>query len=480
MMKHRKNASVDKKKIFYRRVSSHGQSIEMQINAEEKYRKQYNENDIIEINDVAVSANKVKIPGRTGLVEVMDNIKRGYVDALYVYDRSRLARNFYEYFELIDLFLSNNIKVVFTTTDFSYPPFSNNYLTEGFNAIAIEEEGKGIARRIRDKNKRLPVKKFGYKVEKGNSKKSYVIDDQYRFILCELFDEAAKIETLEEFFTLIMNFSRRLGGASNIPKLVRILSDCFYAASEETNGHYSNLAYVEPVVSLETFKLVQMKTKGYINRMERNVESQRNTDVLSPYCVQCGKQMKYKVNPYAETGTYSCSNKHKKIEVSGEEYNACICQVTKHVLSRLEAREIEKQTITYLNQLIKRFENQRFQTRAAIQQKELDVATLHFKDIHSQKCEAILTQLKDLKKDHNILNQQIVLCEENKIQIGYLLESITHEYYKSLSKQEFLTLGPLIIKKGVVQEGKIEFEILFNRYLKQEGHGILKLEGCDK
>lgn len=93
--------SNGKLKVFLRRVSTENQSLEMQIAADKKYRDAFDEDEYIEVNELGVSANKVKLKDREKMLEVISIISQGKVDTLYVYDRSRLTRNFYEYLEMV-------------------------------------------------------------------------------------------------------------------------------------------------------------------------------------------------------------------------------------------------------------------------------------------------------------------------------------------------------------------------------------------
>lgn len=251
----------DKLILFLRRVSTENQSLEMQVAADKKYRDVLDEDEYLEVNELGVSANKISLKDREKMVEVIRLIKQGEIAKVYVYDRSRLTRNFYEYLELVDLFIANNIEIIFTTTDASYSNFSSNYLVEGFNGILIEEEGKGIARRVADNNRKLPSRKFGFIVNKKDNMKKYALVSEYKTQLINLFEKANQIKNTKEFIELITVFS----GVFNKPpmKIVKILTDCFYAGYEKIGERYALLSYVEPVVTIEVFSEVQKSRALY-------------------------------------------------------------------------------------------------------------------------------------------------------------------------------------------------------------------------
>lgn len=236
------------------------------------------------------------------MVGVIRLIEQGVIGRIYIYDRSRFTRNFYEYLELVDLFIVNNIEVIFTTTDSSYSTFSSNYLVEGFNGILIEEEGKGIARRTSDNNRKLPTKKFGYIVKKENNMKSYVLDSELQPLFKDLFTKASLIQNTKEFIELITFYDKEFNKKKKPIGIVKILTDPFYSGSEKIGNHYSPLFYVESVVSSELFSEVQKHIEPYVKRLEGKMNECSEENILTPYCASCKKKMIYRVSKVGESG----------------------------------------------------------------------------------------------------------------------------------------------------------------------------------
>ncbi|MCT8139975.1 recombinase family protein [Anaerobacillus sp. CMMVII] len=278
-----------KLQVFFRRVSTENQSLEMQIEADKKFRDQLDDDEYIEVNELAISANKIKLKDREKLLEVIRLIENGEVSTVYVYDRSRLARNFYEYLQLVDLFITHDVEVVFTTTDASYSAFTSNYLVEGFNGILIEEEGKAIARRVAESHRKLPSKKFGLDTNKSDDgKKNYTLQLHYKEPLLRLFETASEVSSATSFIELLSHFSRVL--KKQPTDILRMLTDSFYTGHEQIGNRFSKLSYVEPLLTLELYKTVQVAIKPFIERLQNNLDERSGENVLHPYCDICNEK----------------------------------------------------------------------------------------------------------------------------------------------------------------------------------------------
>ncbi|TYS54722.1 recombinase family protein [Rossellomorea marisflavi] len=96
----------------------------MQLEAAKPYIKEYNPDEIVRLNDHGVSALKNKLEQRPALKELLDLIRNDEVDTLIDYQRDRLAREFYEYLEIILLIYTHKVKVIFTAT--GHLPFNHD------------------------------------------------------------------------------------------------------------------------------------------------------------------------------------------------------------------------------------------------------------------------------------------------------------------------------------------------------------------
>jgi len=85
--------NLKKKKANYKRTSSGGQDLELQINSNAEFIKQYDEEDVLEFTDFDVSATNLLMNDRPALNRMFKLIRQGMIDTVIVYERERLARN---------------------------------------------------------------------------------------------------------------------------------------------------------------------------------------------------------------------------------------------------------------------------------------------------------------------------------------------------------------------------------------------------
>lgn len=103
-----------KYKVFFRRVNTTTQNIELQESADAIYRESYLPNEILIMNEIGVSAN-TNIEKRPQMFRLTQLIMNDQVDIVYVYDLSRVFRNLYEfnYFDL--LCKKHNVNIIYTS-----------------------------------------------------------------------------------------------------------------------------------------------------------------------------------------------------------------------------------------------------------------------------------------------------------------------------------------------------------------------------
>lgn len=455
-------SAIKKLDIFARRVSTENQNLEMQMAADKKFRDQLEEGEYIEINELGISANKVKLQDREKMLEVLSLIRQGVVNTLYVYDRSRLTRNFYEYLEIVDLLITYDVRVVFTTTDSSYSPFSSNYLVEGFNGILIEEEGKAIARRVKDTHQKLPARKYGYEINKEDDKRSYVLLDGTREIIYQMFEMAKRITNTKDFISFISSFAGQL--KKQTTDIIRILNDPFYAGCEKVGTNLNPLPYVEKVISKETFSEVQSIIKPFSEKLQQNINERNDENILHPKCARCKKEMVYRKNRIGKSGIYTCSNKHRKISISVDIYNEMLLQCCGIILENLNSEAIEKKGYKMLSSLFENMGNEIEATNKRIEQIELDIATMPIEKFISQDYEKVeMKLLSEHKKKRKELREQLLICENNKFRMKFLVSKI--KVRDLLKEDELLRLINLIVKECFVNETTLILSLFYNEYL---------------
>jgi site-specific DNA recombinase len=458
--------SNGKLKVFLRRVSTENQSLEMQVATDKKYRDALDEDEYIEVNELGISANKVKLKDREKMLEVISIIGQGKVDTIYVYDRSRLTRNFYEYLEMVDLFITHDVKVIFTSADSSYPQFNSNYLIEGFNGILIEEEGKSIARRVADAHRKLPPRKFGYDTHKDDQgKKSYTLQTEHKNNIFQLFEKARGIANTTEFIQLVSTFSSLM--KKEPTDIVRILTDPFYSGCEKISTYLNSLSYVEPVISKEVFLEVQEIIEPFVEKLQQNISGRSDENILLPKCGICKNSMQYRKNKIGESGIYTCSNKHKKISISVDDYNDMLLKCSSMVFENLNEEEIEKKAIQLINDLLDNLGNELEAVNRKIEYIEAQIAAMPSEKFLSRQYEKVeLKQLMEEKQKRKELREQLLLCENYQNKVKYLVSKV--KIKDCLKNEELINLVSLIIKDCFVNESTLAFNLYFNEYLDNE------------
>jgi DNA invertase Pin-like site-specific DNA recombinase len=105
---------ITKYKVFFRRDNGTS-NIEIQESADAKYREKYLPSEILIMNENGVSAN-ANIEMRPQMKRLIQMIKNNQVDIVYVYDLSRLFRDFYKFNYFVTLCNKNNVKIFYTST----------------------------------------------------------------------------------------------------------------------------------------------------------------------------------------------------------------------------------------------------------------------------------------------------------------------------------------------------------------------------
>lgn len=114
------------------------------------------------IDEFAVSANKKSTDKRSEMKKLISLIEQGKVDTLYVFDRTRLFRNYYDGMEFWDLCQKHNVTIVYTSSGQGHIQATESTLLEGVLLMFGNTEEKNIARRNGEVQRRCPPRKLGY------------------------------------------------------------------------------------------------------------------------------------------------------------------------------------------------------------------------------------------------------------------------------------------------------------------------------
>ncbi len=250
-------SKLTKKKIAnYKRTSSGGQDLELQISTNAEIIKEYAKDDVIEFTDFDVSATKLTMDDRPALSRMLKLMKQGEIDTVIVYERDRLARNVYEYIAIAQVFYQHQIEVIYTASDAQ--PFHSDIFVETWFGLSAQFEGERIKTRLSDARKRNPPQLLGYKkkmktINEHEKKRYYEINPNVKQDIYCLFKDFSEVKSYKEIFEIVMKYQRILNRSNT--RIIDILQTPFYAAHYiHTDGSYKPLHHVEPIIDLTLFK----------------------------------------------------------------------------------------------------------------------------------------------------------------------------------------------------------------------------------
>lgn len=330
----------------YARTSGNSQSEEMQIAAAHAYFRRNGITEYLELIDHGITATKNSISQRPELSKLLDLIKSGKIKQLVVYSRDRLARNSYEYVQLIDIFYEYKVDVVFTATN-SFP-FSFDRVIEMLLAVFSTYEGSMIKTRISDLYKQTPPQIFGYVKEKDGKQINYFINLETKDNILELFRDCAEVKDSSRFIEMIHKQEKRLKRDTNA--ILSILKNPFYAAfyEKEETGFYP-LPHVEPLISLELSQVVRDKVKQFRNEVLKKLAP---THLIFPICQYCKTPMKLIGKSLVNNGRFHCSNGHPRLTISVDQLNQLTQQAISSFIQEINFEKIRTITVPYLRKMI--------------------------------------------------------------------------------------------------------------------------------
>ncbi|MGE6366914.1 recombinase family protein [Bacillus paramycoides] len=200
----------EKYHVFFRRASTAGQDLAMQSSADAPYREKLLRDEIVIVDEYAISANKLSVHDRPEMQKVISLIKQGKVHTLYAFDRTRLFRDSYEAQEYHDLRTKHDIQLVYTSVGNGHIQATEDVFLEGLLNIFSDIEGKNIARRTLEARRRYPPQKLGY--EKVKETKQYWQDSTKKDLLNQFFSALLETSTIDELANLLNRYRKKAKG----------------------------------------------------------------------------------------------------------------------------------------------------------------------------------------------------------------------------------------------------------------------------
>ena len=358
MKRYRKTNEVKKMNnqkyhVFFRRVSTAGQDLTMQESADAPFREKLLPEEIMIIDEDAVSANKLSIRERPEMQKVISFIKQEKVRTLYAFDRTRLFRDFYESMEFTDLCFKHGVQIVYTSQGNGNIQATDDIFLEGILSMYSGIEGKNIARRTTEARRMYPPKKLGY--EKIKETKQYQKDSVKKELVEQYFRSLLEISTMNELGELLIEFRKKLKRSDE--KLIDLARDPFYAGYDLSKGE-NNLHHVEPYIDLATFHRIQ-ETMGkvfdsYLERTDQLVTQ----NAYTPICGYCRKPLHYRIDERNHSGYYSCSRKHEKVLITVNDLAKVTQLVLHEVIHHLDSKKLLHHSLRRFRDIRKEIEDE--------------------------------------------------------------------------------------------------------------------------
>lgn len=444
--------------IVYARVSSGSQSLREQKDAAKKFLKVRNidEKDVLFLEDFNVSATKNDIANRPKFKRMLQLISEDKVDTIIIYARDRAYRNFYEGSQFNDIVNRHGVEVIYTAS--GSIPFNKNSSIESFYGIFAQQEGQNINKRSSDAVKRYPGETIGYKrIENksiGDRKKVTFIKDDNRSVLIEsLFEEFSLIQTKEEFVAVLTKYGKGLNGHATV---MRILRRPFYSAHCHTDYGYDPLEHVEPIISLELFKKVQVTMENFVTQYEEEVMRCKEKIIFNPVCSICSKEMKFKKS-LNKPSYFVCSNRHKRIAIELDELNQFIEETLMKEIKKFTLSAYDPIFQLHLKSVRNKLFHQQQHKKQLLEKNTLSFASdALFK--FSTKHEHLKTEIQIIKDEIETIDRELELLKALKHEIK-TISNIVPLVSSNLIKTDLEILIELLIKDIQVHHDYLELNM---------------------
>ncbi|MDF0728965.1 recombinase family protein [Cytobacillus sp. S13-E01] len=457
----------------YFRISGSSQSIKLQIEkaknwAEENGHSWFEEEDCfwseeIEIfNENVLSANQVGMENRFELMRLLKAIEAGQIKVLIVFARDRLARNYYEYMEIVSLILKNKVKVIILGDT---APFSYNYLTEGVHGIQCQQDGTNIASRIKTVQNLYPDKKFGYINDKVN--KRYLINEKYHYSILTFFQEVSNTDTFERLSTLLTEFKSKYKRKS-VEDCWKLLRTPFYAGYDSKSRNYFQLTYVNPIISLGLFKKVQDVLDYYETDFIKAIRLNEQEAFFHPSCGICFEKMTHRNGRIGGlTASYYCKN-HKSNCIFVQDLNEEIVEVMLMIVNNLSREKIKKLAVFSTNKAIRSLKEKRDQLNEMMRLRRTNFFSRN-KSLQRDPVE-LFNRRNEQIQEQELIQRQIDELNYTKKVLGDIEKIIKQKLFYKIKTDEIYIYLSFFLEDIRISSNSIDFKVYFTEFLEGELH----------
>ena len=460
-------AYVDVKNLYkgniavYCRVSTAGQNINQQINLAEIYLSQNNidSTDVTYFLDDSISANKLSVDKRPDLTKMLKEIRDGKIKTVIVQNRDRLARNFYEYIELVKEFYKYDVKVEFT--DSGQVKFSDSLISEGLYGMLAQSEGKNIASRTHSAAQRFPNSILGFNVIGKRSEKKYIPKPEMVDKIKALFSAVINATSADDLVGLMITHKKVF---KDYTKFLACLGNPFYAGYLNTQDTYVRLEHVEPIISLEVFLKAQESLLMFENQLQAVVNKVTEKGIVHPICSFCKTPMTIRNNEEIN-GYYVCSKKgHPRISIAINKFNSLISKQVENVLERLNSNGIKKDVFA---QLLTR--EKELQLNYNYVEKQLKANNDNLFNLigtsKKEKLEALIKQANVLEERLRHLHSMLIMIDQVRVEINNFVNKVNTQLVEELLKYEKPFLIKQLFSKIEVNAESILYHTNFGQYI---------------
>lgn len=451
--------------IIYSRVSSASQSLESQHAAAKRHLESLglkeNGDSIIYLDDHDVSATKLKMDKRPKLNELICLIKEGKVKTVVVYKRDRLARNFYEFVDIVKIFIKYGVEVIYTATD--EPPFKNKLALEAFYGMFSQMEGQNISQRTSDARKQYPPSIYGFKkIKNPNTKTHYVINEDKKEVICSLFNDFSKVRDEEQFLEFLLSHKK---GLKDTEQIFRILTNAFYCGHFESNNGYQHLEHVEPMITLDLYITCKSKVNEFKEYYFKKLMEFNKLRLVNPLCGECLELMKHRKENQLDLGYFVCSAKHKRISISVEELHE---SVTETVLKHIQSISVPVAQKVISSKIATNQKN--LQKELKITASDYTATSLKLFTMEQKKKSVLskcLSEIQALKSKYSELEQDLLSLQQLSREIKDISRLLTPIQHDDFGDHELQQLVELFIDKVLVFDTHIHIDLYFAAFTKE-------------
>lgn len=455
--------------VVYSRVSSGSQNLREQIDAAKKVLKvrNINEDDALFLEDFSVSATKNTIKDRPNFYRLLQLVSENKVAIVIIYARDRGYRHFYEGSRFNNLVNFHGVEVVYTASNSI--PFHKDSSIESFYGIFAQQEGKNIGKRTADAIKRYPGETIGYqrieqKANNGNKKKvHFTKDDDRSHTIKSLFDEFSQIQTKAEFVDILIKYGKKLSHAT----VIRILQRLFYAGHCYTDYGYDELEHVEPIISLELFKKVQVTLQKFAAEYEDEVARVKEKILYHPICGICNHEMKFK-KLLDKPSYFVCSNRHKKLAIDLDDLNQFIEETIRKEISTFTLSTYKPIFQVHLNGVLDQLIYQK-QHHEHLLNKSLLIYSSGESIKHGVKRRKSEAKMQELEDKMEAIDRELVVLRSLRNEIT-TISSIVPSAISNLTKSDLEILIELLVKEIQIHYEYLEIK-MYNFASDQRGVG---------